>query len=290
MCAPEAQETCRDGLRCCAREDCTPPHPPSLFGPLLQEAGFPSSFRLRQLSDESARLCGEGSHHCGVNTPTSCPLQAATRRTTAIRPRPPPRLSVTLSTGRSKSRTITFVVTPTLPFWCKKRGGGQESRWDGHNCPYTDNTTLNKCGGIFVSTEVGDVVPNCLQDHSAIAPMLDLEAPTFRRELLPCAAVPLVKKPHAASPHAPLQVRTPQAPTCAVAPPHTTLATMVGRTPWCRSALWRKMLLHSGMHCLGGPRTTGQTKMQPRGVWRTSWASSLPSLPNKQRYSSAWRS
>ena len=57
--------------------------------------------------------------------------------------------------------------------------------------------------------------------------------------------------------------------------------------PWCRSALWQKMLLHSGMDCLGGPPTAGQAEMQPQRVWRTSRASSLPSLPNKQRYSSA---
>ena len=39
MRAPEAQETCCDCLRCCAREDGPPPHPPSLFGLFCRRHG-----------------------------------------------------------------------------------------------------------------------------------------------------------------------------------------------------------------------------------------------------------
>ena len=56
MRAPEAQETCCDCLRSCTREDGSPPHPPSLLGPPLQETRFSSSLCLRQLRDECARL------------------------------------------------------------------------------------------------------------------------------------------------------------------------------------------------------------------------------------------
>ena len=56
MRAPEAQETCCDCLRSGAREDGSPPHPPSLLSPPLQETRLTSSLCLRQLRDECARL------------------------------------------------------------------------------------------------------------------------------------------------------------------------------------------------------------------------------------------
>ena len=90
------------------------------------------------------------------------------------------RLSVALSTGRSKSRTITFVVTRT-PASLHTRAAALSSANTRHpNAPVLvqkarpqlhvsrdrgswrrrrrNNTTLNKCGGIVVSAEVGDVV------------------------------------------------------------------------------------------------------------------------------------
>ena len=53
MRAPEAQETSCDCFRSGARKDGSPPHPPSLLRPPLQETRLTSSLCFRQLRDES---------------------------------------------------------------------------------------------------------------------------------------------------------------------------------------------------------------------------------------------